>query len=686
MSSNGETIKILRSGNSGSTPSLTAGEIAVNMPDKKLFIGTENGTNIVFRDESYVSSGVAGVSSIVVGNNSLTGGVRFSTDDFSISGGTVGITGTIARLNKQQVFSSLQTFASGLSATTLTADAIRTNGTLSIKADTVNIGSNSELYPTITIAPLADFVSISRPTTFASTLFGTTGNFSKGVFAPNVLNGLAIGASSFTAGTVSITSGSNVTITTNNNLITISSSGGVVGATGDTVVQGTGISVSRTNNEVSVGLADGYQITGDTIIAGSNISISRLGSTNSVTINSNEGLASYTLTGVASFDPSFFGIGTSGHLVLTGAYQVTGNTVVTNANSGIAVETLNNRKTLTNIGVTGIALAGTAITLTGGVSLTGSGNVSIIRSGNTLTISSSGGGGATGDTILPDGGNVGATNGAIWVSTVSGNTKRVTARLTSSVIVSNNGIPLGMPGAGTSLSTYGEEWDHGKTGVGYFNDAQFIVNPTYGLVSLRNPFFTFAPDSGLTTITGPSGEDLTTFDIDSLSEMTVGTVEPTDYVLVYDASLTSGNKTKKIPVSKLILDTDTLFETVNPDQLVKTKSASAISYEIVTAPVTAESQSLLKSGDAYTYITQNTVKSLNGQTGDVAVVGSLNGCTGTITITGTANRVVVSNSCPTITIGLPDNVSIPYLSGTGATFTQTVTATRFIGIVSGGDF
>ena len=91
--------------------------------------------------------------------------------------------------------------------------------------------------------------------------------------------------------------------------------------------------------------------------------------------------------------------------------------------------------------------------------------------------------------------------------------------------------------------------------------------------------------------------------------------------------------------------------------------------------------------EAFDYISLNTVKSLNGLTGDVTVVGSVNGCSGNaITITGTVNEVNVTNSCPTITIGLPDNVTIPYISGTGATFTGTVNANLFIGSVDGGTF
>lgn len=39
-------------------------------------------------------------------------------------------------------------------------------------------------------------------------------------------------------------------------------------------------------------------------------------------------------------------------------------------------------------------------------------------------------------------------------------------------------------------------------------------------------------------------------------------------------------------------------------------------------------------------------------------VASLNGCTGILGITGTVNEIEITNSCPNITIGLPDNVTI----------------------------
>jgi hypothetical protein len=49
-----ETIRIYRSDVAGATPSLTAGEIAVNLQDGKLFVGGTNGTatDLLFLDQS----------------------------------------------------------------------------------------------------------------------------------------------------------------------------------------------------------------------------------------------------------------------------------------------------------------------------------------------------------------------------------------------------------------------------------------------------------------------------------------------------------------------------------------------------------------------------------------------------------------------------------------------------------
>jgi hypothetical protein len=383
-------------------------------------------------------------------------------------------------------------------------------------------------------------------------------------------------------------------------------------------------------------LTGAYQVTGDTVAAGSNVTISRSG--NTVTVNANEGLGSYTLTGVASYDPRFFGIGLSGHLVLTGAYQVTGDTVQAGSFINIGAG-----KTINNIGVQ------TFNGLTGARTLTGDG-WAIRGIGNNAITAITGGCGFT---------------GVVGVDCTK-------------FVINGNGIITGLvatnacdppPTTQAECVACGGQWQANFPSGG---SCILSLAPSY---------------SGLGVSAGADGTiSYFYFDAGNLTFNSALTIDKSnDYVLFYDASETGVMKTKRVRPERVLLDNDAVFNSKS-SQFVKSKSSTNIEFEILTAAVSAGETKLLKSGDAYTYITQNTVKSLNGQTGDVAVVGSLNGCTGTITITGTVNEVMVSNSCPTITIGLPDNVSIPYLSGTGATFTQTVTATRFIGIVSGGDF
>jgi len=177
-------------------------------------------------------------------------------------------------------------------------------------------------------------------------------------------------------------------------------------------------------------------------------------------------------------------------------------------------------------------------------------------------------------------------------------------------------------------------------------------------------------------------------DIGSLSAAPSGTtILSTDSILFYDASETALVKTKRATISKLILDNDNLFSSKSSSQFTTTRGSSSIEFNVVLGNISSADQGLIKGASAFSYIAQNTVKSMNGLTGDVTVVGSVNGCSGNaITITGTVNEVNVATSCPTITIGLPDNIVVPYISGTGATFSGTVNANLFIGTVSGGTF
>ena len=198
-----------------------------------------------------------------------------------------------------------------------------------------------------------------------------------------------------------------------------------------------------------------------------------------------------------------------------------------------------------------------------------------------------------------------------------------------------------------------------------------------------------SPYSGLgVSADANGGVSFLYFDIGNLSAAPSGTtILSTDSILFYDASETSLIKTKRATISKLILDNDNLFSTKSSSQFTTTRGSSAIEFDVVLGRIASNDQGLVKGATAFAYIEQNTVRTINGLTGALQAVGSINGCSGnSLTITGTVNEVNVTNSCPTITIGLPDNVTIPYISGTGATFTGTVNANLFIGSVDGGTF
>ena len=80
-------------------------------------------------------------------------------------------------------------------------------------------------------------------------------------------------------------------------------------------------------------------------------------------------IASATLTGVASFDPRHFAIGLSGHVSLTGSYQVTGHTVVSGGASQLVtvsgnIATIDNR--IATASVTGVASFGNEFRVTSG--------------------------------------------------------------------------------------------------------------------------------------------------------------------------------------------------------------------------------------------------------------------------------------------------------------------------------
>ena len=191
-----------------------------------------------------------------------------------------------------------------------------------------------------------------------------------------------------------------------------------------------------------------------------------------------------------------------------------------------------------------------------------------------------------------------------------------------------------------------------------------------GPSSLQSPWL--EQDTGMGATFAPDGRLLYVYlDIENLKSYTGSyNDKEASKVLVFDNAETGAIKAKVAPIKEFFLDNaDTLFDTKTTGQITRSKETDYISYDVVLGSVAAGQQGLVKGATAFEYIEKNTVKSIEG-------------CTGALTLTGTVDEITVTKNCPTITIGMPDNVKIPYLSVTGATFTGIVSSDKGYRITS----
>ena len=529
-------------------------------------------------------------------------------------------------------------------------------------------------------------------------------------------------------------------------------------------------------------------------------------------------MASLSVTGVASFDTRHFALGASGHVSLTGTYQVTGDTVV--AGNSISVSRSNNQATITNAGVTGIGF-GNDTGLTGKINLTGS---AITVSGNLITFTSGSGGvpsvngDATAITITGAGNDAAVvvrrtgsgihaidarlagasvtgvasfdsshftvTNGKVVASFSGGVTftgipvfssglsaTGITANsvFTNRFAATNASFAGGVTFSGTVsgavksfngndgiVTITGAGQGNGQaikvtstvagthlidarlasytlTGVAYFDINEFDVgadgyvsikypngpgscpdcsihanaggqqacqdcgcvwtsqcSPGSGCVYTCSPGFSIVSGSGfgVTGVSGSSGPSLY-FDPGNLTAYTSNyTNKKTNYVLIYDGDETGLVKAKRASIENFFSENSGLVTSSTTGQLSnatkKTGLINTIELGIVLGNVAAGQEGLVKGASAFAYIETNTVRSFNGLTGAVTAVGSINGCTAAVVITGSASEIEVLNTCPNIVIGLRDNVTISNLNVlSGATFGGNISAKNVVTSVNG---
>ena len=394
-----------------------------------------------------------------------------------------------------------------------------------------------------------------------------------------------------------------------------------------------------------VTLASSYQVTGDTIAAGTGISVSRSGNTSTVTnigvqsfngatgvVGYSPAIASASVTGVASFNSTYFAVGASGHVTLASSYQATGQTVVSGGSSQLVstsgkTVTIDNR--VASASVTGVAsFNSTYLTVSNGaVSLASAYQV-------------------TGDTV--------AAGTGISVSK-SGNTSTVTNSGVQSFNSATGAVNYSPAIASASV-----------TGVASFNSTYFAVGAS-GHVTLASSY----QATGQTVVSGGSSQLVSTSGKTVTIDNRVASASVTGVASFNSTYLTVSNGAVSL-ASAYQVTGDTVAagtgivvsrsgntSTVTNSGVLSFNSATgAVNYSpvIATTSVTGvasfNSTHFTVSGAGAVSSAGITVKVSSGDAGSTLNSG------GTLTITGTANEINIQRTASTYTIGLPTDVTI----------------------------
>lgn len=193
--------------------------------------------------------------------------------------------------------------------------------------------------------------------------------------------------------------------------------------------------------------------------------------------------------------------------------------------------------------------------------------------------------------------------------------------------VNGNTGAIGLPLAKVS----GAQGVQAVTGVAMFNCNDFIVGSD-GKVSIGSAGNCFLCPPGM-ACDYPAGSsqywggvgatfDETgkllsfVFDIAGLTEG--GEASRTQYIPIFQPG-----GTKKVTAEKFISDNAGVFTSKNNSgqlSITKDTGTNSVDFAIVMGAVAANDQGLVKGASAFQYITQNTVKSINGLTGDVGCI------------------------------------------------------------------
>ena len=337
-------IKLKRSLTSTSVPSgLEEGEIAVNIADKKLFVGDNNGDTQILSGDIYSLDAANGSDAATITLSSDNAG--FSDDVITIgagegvnvtaSGGTVTVAGEDATVSNKGVAS----FATADFSVTSGAVSIKSGGVTSAQIADKTIVAGDIADGTITATQLSSAAVVANAIATNSIALGskTTGNYVATVSAGG--SGLTVsGSGSETAGvTVSIndniaanTTGNAGTATALETARTIAISGDQVGSAS---FDGTGnISIATTTQNNSVDL--GTHTTG-------NYASAVTGTTNEVEVTGSAGEGTSFQVGLPNDVTISNDLTVSGAASVVGNVTIDGNLTVEGATTYVSSSTVN---------------------------------------------------------------------------------------------------------------------------------------------------------------------------------------------------------------------------------------------------------------------------------------------------------------------------------------------------------
>ena len=507
-----------------------------------------------------------------------------------------------------------------------------------------------------------------------------------------------VGGGSGVVNTVNGTGG-NITITGDAGAITLAQSG-KTGTVGIRLASTSATGVASFNSSYfsvasgAVSLASAYQTTGDSVSAGVGVAATRSG--NSVTIN-NVGVTSFngstgaityypptattSVTGMASFNSTYFSVA-SGAVSLASAYQTTGDNV--SAGVGIGVTRSGNSVTINNIGVTSVN------GLTGAIS-----NIAVTNAAQTFSgLQTFTNGLSSGSTITVNNAVQGLTNtNALVLRTAVNSSNYITIGATGNnmTMAPGSGVMRVTTGYGTGtwstfgaqrakLALQGNDGDAVSYDVTIDPSSALSANRTLtcpnddGTIALTKNLVSSANGAtGALTITGDGASQLvtvsgttTTFSnrLASTSATGVASFNSSHFSVSSGAvSLASAYQTTGDSVSAGVgINVTRSGNSVTINNIGVT-SVNGLTGAISNIAVTNNAQTF---SGLQTFSTGITAANLfvsggatfNSNISAPNIVTSTNSFVGAVSITGTANQVSVSNSSNTVTVGLPNDVTI----------------------------